>query len=366
MIYKILRKLGLGPAALNLTKPFIGSACTLPAMEQARAHLQAQNPDAGSSCLWDKTRSGSGIELDIIIPAYNAEKYIAACLDSALGQQTGHSFRLIVIDDGSTDSTGTIIDSYASNPRMLIVHQENRGFSGARNAGLRLSDAEYVSFLDSDDTLPAGAIEALMGCAKEHREGGYCSVSPEGKELSHTGHKAGRLDARKELFGFTAMKVISSELMDGICFPEGYWYEDSIMAQIIYPLCEARGLTAWGVDSCVYNYTINPAGISHTGRKSTKSIDSFYISRSLCKDREKLGLEKDQSYYEYILNMVVLSYRRCENQSEETKKAMFLLWQDFLKKEFDGFDTESKAKRILQQALTGGNYPLYCAACKLI
>lgn len=371
MLTKIIRKAGLGGTALKLLHPFAGKSCPLPDLEQAREILSGLNPDAGSSCIWDKTpRTSSGVELDIIIPAYNAEAYIARCLDSALNQKTDYSFRLIVIDDGSKDSTGKIIDSYASDPRLLIKHQENRGFSGARNAGLQLSDAEYISFLDSDDTLPDGAIEALMSCAAENNaaivEGAFNSVAPDGRILSRTSHPAGRLKPRKELFGFTCMKLIHRKLISGICFPEGYWYEDSIMAQIIYPMCEKLGRDAYGVTETVYNYTVNPSGISHTGRRSPKSIDSLWITLALYKDRQKLGLEKDQAYYEYILNMLTLSYRRAEAQSEEAKKAMFVIWADFIGKEFPGFVCQNRRFEILEQAVRDGNYKLYRAACELI
>ena len=370
MVYKILRKAGLGGYALRLIRPFLKDCGPMCHPDEARALLHSLNEDKGGSCLWDKRRAKGDTELDIIIPAYNAENYIKACLDSALSQDTKHSFRLIVIDDGSTDSTGSIIDSYAADPHLLIRHQENRGFSGARNAGLEISDAKFVMFLDSDDTLPPGCIEAMLSCAELNSaaivEGGYCTVSPEGKLLSRIRHKAGRLEPATELKGFTAMKIIAAELIDGICFPEGYWYEDSIMAQIINPLCQSRGLRAWGIGESVYNYTVNPGGISHTGRKSPKSIDSLYVTMRLFEDRKKLGLEKTQDYYDYILNMVILSFRRCENQSEEVKEAMFVLWRDFLQREFDGFDTEHKGRRTVQFALRSGNYPMYCAACKLI
>ena len=138
------------------------------------------------------------------------------------------------------------------------------------------------------------------------------------------------------------------------------------MAQIIYPTARLRGLEAYGVSAPVYNYTINPAGISHTGRKSAKSIDSYWVTRALYRDRQKLGLESDQAYFEYILSMVVLSYRRAEQQSQQVKEAMFVLWRDFIDSEFSGFETENKNKKILQQALKEGKFALYSAACKLI
>lgn len=370
MIYKILRRLNLGGSLLSLAKPFIKAGCTIPTPQMAEATLQHLSPDPANSCLCKRSAEKSGhFELDIIVPAYNVEKYIKRCIDSVLQQETGHSYRMIVVDDGSKDSTGSIIDSYAGDERLLIIHQENRGFSGARNAGLDRSDAKHIMFLDSDDSLCPGAIEALMR-ELEHGaaivEGGFNSVDPDGKVLSVKAHKEGELKLRHDLEGFPWAKVYDSTLFDGICLPEGYWYEDSLMAQIIYPMAESQGLSAWGVNQSVYNYTINPAGITANSRKRPKCIDSLWITLQLHKDREKLGLEKDQAYYEYILNMITLSYRRTENQSEDVKKAMFVMWREFLEKEFSCFETTRRNKATLQQAVRSGNYALYSAACKLI
>ena len=371
MLTKIIRKAGMGTALVSLARPFIKFNDQLPAADEAMAQLTALSPDPGNSCLWDNASLiHSKTELDIIITAYNAEKYIAKCMESALSQQTAHCFRLIVIDDGSTDNTGAIIDSYAHDPRVLIKHQQNRGFSGARNAGLELSDAEYVTFLDSDDSLPADAIEALMNAAKENNaalaEGSFNTTDTDGKILSHVDHAEGLLNPCKDFYGFTCMKVIHRSLIGPICFPEGYWYEDSIMAQIIYPLAQKRKLSARGISDSVYNYTVNPSGISHTGRSSPKSIDSLWITLQLYKDRQTLGLENDQTYYEYILRMLVLSYRRAEAQSMEVKKAMFVLWKDFIDKEFSEFETTDSKHKILQQAVREGNFRLFCAVCSLI
>lgn len=370
MIYKVLRRLGLGGSLLSAAKPFLKAGCTVPTTKEAVASLHQLSPDPANSCLCERATEKSGhFELDIIVPAYNVEKYIKRCLDSALQQETGHSYRIIVVDDGSVDSTGSIIDSYAGDSRVMIIHQENRGFSGARNAGLEHSDAKHIMFLDSDDALCPSAIEALMR-ELEHGaaivEGGFNSVDPEGNVHSVKSHKEGALELRHDLEGFPWAKIYDSSLFDGICLPEGYWYEDSLMSQIIYPMAERRGMSAIGVKQPVYNYTINPAGITANSRRRPKCIDSLWITLQLYKDRQKLGLENDQAYYEYILSMIVLSYRRAENQSEDVKKAMFVVWKDFLEKEFSGFDTDNKNEKTLQQAVLEGNFNLYSLACKLI
>lgn len=78
-------------------------------------------------------------DLSIIVPCYNVAPYVGDCLDSILNQKTSMTFEVVAIDDGSTDATGKILDEYASlDSRVRVVHQANRGFSGARNKGLDL------------------------------------------------------------------------------------------------------------------------------------------------------------------------------------------------------------------------------------
>lgn len=93
------------------------------------------------------------MKFSIIIPVYNVEKYLPACLDSILNQ-TYNDFEIVLVDDGSKDSSGAICDEYASkNDSIKVIHQPNGGQSAARNTGLRAAIGEYVFFVDSDDLL---------------------------------------------------------------------------------------------------------------------------------------------------------------------------------------------------------------------
>jgi glycosyltransferase involved in cell wall biosynthesis len=98
--------------------------------------------------------------VSIIIPAYNAEKWVGACIESAIAQ-TWNWKEIVVVDDGSTDSTLKIAESYAS-PIVDVVTKENGGASSARNLGLSLSQGEYVQWLDADDLLGPTKIERQM------------------------------------------------------------------------------------------------------------------------------------------------------------------------------------------------------------
>ncbi len=102
------------------------------------------------------------VRLSIIIPVYNAEEYLDRCLDSVL-EQGFPSYEVILVDDGSTDSSPMICDRYsATDSRFRTIHKENGGVSSARNAGLNLAKGEYLMFVDSDDALLPDSLERMM------------------------------------------------------------------------------------------------------------------------------------------------------------------------------------------------------------
>lgn len=90
-------------------------------------------------------------KFSVIIPIYNVEKYLKECIDSVL-RQSFNDYELILVDDGSTDSSGMICDDYAkSNNKISVIHKPNGGQSDARNVGLQQAKGEYICFIDSDD-----------------------------------------------------------------------------------------------------------------------------------------------------------------------------------------------------------------------
>ena len=372
MLYKVLRKLKLGKSAYALLYPFRGKAADLPGTEAARALLEGLSPDAGGSCLCERRVKGDVRkgELDIIIPAYNAGRYLRECMDSVLGQETRYSFRVLAIDDGSTDATGEMLDGYAArDSRVHVVHQENRGHSGARNAGLEIADAELIMFLDSDDVLFPDAVEQLAGAVLNgdaaFSEGAYEVVDTQLQHISDSPHEAGELADFAGCSAYPWGKAYRLRALDGFRFPEGYLYEDSFIYQVLFPQYAQLGKKAVGISSPVVKYRVNPGGISRKSRGSVKSLDSLWITLSLHEDRKKLGLESTQEYYEYILSMLVLTYRRTEQRDEETKKAIFVMWCDFLGREFEGFSAVDPFHRRLERAVRNKDYPAYALFCRL-
>lgn len=97
--------------------------------------------------------------ISVIIPVYNVEKYVAKCLDTVIAQSYS-DLEIIVVDDGSTDSSGEICDEYAAkDSRIHVIHKSNGGLSSARNVALDVATGEYIAFVDSDDYLALDAFE---------------------------------------------------------------------------------------------------------------------------------------------------------------------------------------------------------------
>lgn len=106
--------------------------------------------------------------VSIIVPVYNAEKYLRRCVDSIVRQEY-KDFELFLVNDGSTDSSGAICDEYAaSDSRIHVIHKENTGVSDTRNLALDQAQGTYLQFLDSDDWITPDATRLLVRAATEH------------------------------------------------------------------------------------------------------------------------------------------------------------------------------------------------------
>lgn len=106
--------------------------------------------------------------ISIIVPVYNVEKYLDKCINSIL-EQTYKDFELILIDDGSTDTSGKICDDYSEKDnRIKAIHKENSGLSSARNMGIDMAKGDYIGFIDSDDYISEDMYESLYNDIKKY------------------------------------------------------------------------------------------------------------------------------------------------------------------------------------------------------
>ena len=207
--------------------------------------------------------------ISVIVPVYNAEKYVSACIDSILNQ-TFSDFELLLIDDGSTDSSGAICDEYAKRDnRIRVFHKFNQGQAEARNFAIKQSVAEWVHFVDSDDIIHPQTLETLLNLVKsndvlistssiveqvELQQSFFNNVNPEGRVIEI--NEASMLNLCKnapEIYWIACAKLIKKEIVLNYPFTKGRIYEDN--AVVCRWLYEAGKIAT--TDAQLYFYRVN-------------------------------------------------------------------------------------------------------------
>lgn len=150
--------------------------------------------------------------ISVIIPIYNVEKYIARCLDSIINQ-TYKNIEIILIDDGTKDSSGVIADEYAKKDRRIrVIHKQNEGLGLTRNVGIENAKGEYIAFVDSDDYIDIDMYEKMYNQLKENELDAvlcdYKRLTKDGKFLNNCEKFNNKIYEKKE---------IKSEILPSIC-----------------------------------------------------------------------------------------------------------------------------------------------------
>ena len=317
---------------------------------EARDYLENHSTNPKTSCVCINNIEPL-VDIHIIIPAYNVEKYIEECMDSiTLNPTKKYTYLVTVINDGSTDKTTEILKKYKNLPNVEIITQKNKGFSGARNTGLSHIKGKYILFVDSDDFIDWRGVEKMMDTAiktgADIIRGSHTTITDDGSHPRLTKTVPGKI-AINDLGGQPWAKLFRSELFRNVCFPEFYWYEDSIFAQIVYPQISF----AYGVSENTYYYRNRISGITNQGIKKKKSIDSYWITERLFEERRNYGLKITDQYYEYILRMLKLTFSRIRLQPDKVKKYVFILFCNFIDKNFVEFSATSKEGKEIERII---------------
>lgn len=361
LIKQVLSKAISGPLIL-LTPSRIISDIT---PEMAVQILENHSPDSGKSALCSHVWSESEYDLSIIVPVYNVEKYLKECLDSILNQKTNYRYHVVVVNDGSTDNSEKILKCYEGVENLTIIHQENGGFSKARNTGLLEVKGRYIMFVDSDDFLPKEAIDELMSAAYQMEadivQGSYLDTDETGETFSGGTHfkKSSGVMRNGKLAGMAWGKVYRANLFQHIHFPEGYWYEDTITTALVTHL--AKNIAT--IPEIIYYYRQNSAGITRISQGKSKSVDTYWVHRCVMQDRGKLGMVTDCAFYEHLLRMVALSYQRTKSEPMDVKKALMILWKDLLKQERKSEFVLSSQYKFFEKAILECDYNRYRILC---
>ncbi len=225
-------------------------------------------------------------KISVIVPVYNVEKYLPACLDS-LVEQTYQNLEIILVDDGSTDSSGRICDEYAGkDSRIQVIHKKNAGVAMARNSGIICATGEYISFVDSDDWLAKNAYRILYwGLKKYHAQctvGCCVHVVDKGGKLVYEKTKGRPLwcgDSRKAmkrvLLEGSAIwnRLFKREVFDTVRFPKGRVNDDEVAALHAYERCEKVVF----LNRYTYFYRLRKNSVT-TSAFSLRNLDFYYNS----------------------------------------------------------------------------------------
>ncbi len=378
--FKILKHESLAKIVTNIGyELLIMYYCIARKFYRGKSHLSEKNawkilndcserPDMDS----DKLNKKLVKDLSIIVPAYNAEKTIVQCIQSVIEQKTKYDYELIIVNDGSTDKTRSIVENICDE-HLVLIHQENRGFSGARNSGIDVSVGEYIMFLDSDDYLVGNCIETMLDKIIEEKadivQAGHYSFV-DGNILSRNEVKLkSRIysDTRDIVCnpGYPWAKIYKRTMFSELRFPLNVWFEDTIVCMILYRMCKKMVV----MEDIVYAYRINPEGITLKARHSRKCVDHYWVMEYVLEQAKKNGLQNDDIQYNLVKgHMSTLLYRRISLMKKDVIEAAFILACELLDEiRPTGYKEQGRfINKDIEKAFKTRNYKLWKLASFIV
>lgn len=253
--------------------------------------------------------------LSVVVPVYNKERYIHLCLQSILNQ-TFTDFELILVNDGSTDTSAEICEDFArQDKRVSVIHQMNKGVSEARNTGVLHSSGKYIGFVDCDDTLEADMYETLINNAVNYgADISVCGVKKDisgkielyyGTKSTKTYDTEGALTAllKKEMLRSVYDKIYEAGIAKKIKFERAI-YEDILYNFLVFG--EAKKVVF--EDVIKYNYIVRDNSVSMS-KFNAKYMDTILVSKKIiegCSDRFK-GLLNEALNFDLVANISLLN-----------------------------------------------------------
>lgn len=224
------------------------------------------------------------MKFSILVPVYNVEEYIEQCLES-LANQTYRNYEVILVDDGSTDKSGKICDTYEQRYPDIFktIHKQNQGLISARRVGIAMAESDYCLFVDSDDFVEKNLLETVVQYLKNDAEIDlliysfrYCIDGKLGDRYpkEDVDGKVWDLSNKNDAYnrfitsmGFTSLwtKVIRTNILKNDPTDYSVFYDKNMsedILQSIYPISEAKKIVY--ADQVLYNYRINSESISRS------------------------------------------------------------------------------------------------------
>ena len=287
----------------------------------------------------------SSVLVSIIVPVYNAEKYLVDTVHSILKQKY-KDFELILVDDGSTDNSLDLCISIADkDERVVILHQENQGVSAARNAGINIAKGKYICFIDSDDYIEMDMLECLLENAENYQADisccGLVQVALDGEIKNHYCHGEKKCFTNmeelmqaffvepmyKEILYGPYNKIIRTEIVKEVRFNKEYTVAEDLLFNFE---CLEKTKVFYLENRELYHYIKRENSIS-TSKFSQKEFDYIYVADIL--------LDKAKSKYPSLTDVaMVWNYQQklnicrrlwCNKEYKDKYEDLYCEWRSF-------------------------------------
>ena len=285
-------------------------------------------------------------KVSIIIPAYNIAPYLERCLES-VRCQTFKNLQIIIIDDGSTDQTGMIADSFVErDKRFHVIHKENRGVSAARKTGVEQADGEYIGFVDGDDYIEPEMYEKLVELAVEYdvdiAHCGYQMVFPDRVDLYHGTGELRIQDsytAVKDLLEGTMVepglvnKLYRHDLFKGIEYdPEIVINEDLLLNFLLFH----RVYRSVFLDEPLYHYMVRKNSASTSKWNEHKMMDPIRVLEKMRREEKNQELSAliDNRYIYQLVRVIIFR----SNDNKTLLRKLRQIARDKLAAEYETLD----------------------------
>lgn len=266
----------------------------------------------------------------VILPAYNCAPYLRPCLDSVFAQQVDFKVQIIAVDDGSTDETPRILSVYRRENYEFFTLTDDGSAARARNAGLLRATGKYILFVDADDVLLPGALQALVDAAEAHHadvvQGGWRYLDLQGQPGLTQAYPAMEYRDRRRLSaldlpGTPWAKLYRRSLFQQIRFPANYTcFEDAIIHFLVFPSAQ-RILS---IPQVVYGWRRTPGGITATSQGDARAAQAYWIAQDMTVRYDQLSLPRDALFAcNLILQLCNFCYVCVASWPEDQKRALF-------------------------------------------
>ena len=292
------------------------------------------------SCVLNKKRNYKNIiDLSIIVPMYNAEIYVFKLVNILLNQKTNYDYEIILVNDGSKDNTLELIRKYdKENKNIIIINKENGGLSSARNAGMEIAKGKYLTFIDADDYISLDYVEKMLKLAYQHNADIVkCGVADFynnkiiAKHINKNIVIDGKMNRRiLDYSGYSWNKIYKSSILDNMCYPDGYWYEDMITRSLIYRKCNKFVNTS----DILYFRVFHEDQLTKTqSKKSNRCLEHLYLIETIIDDNKKLKLGTGLDFYLCILSECSsIMVHRMKLLDDDIKQQVFLRVYEIISK----------------------------------